>query len=203
MDEEKTNPAPKPEPTEPESPETHESLETEAAASNSEASESEASDSRASDGEPSAAEASEPSVTEPAASVPPVPEPPAPPPPPAVTTARTPNSSSLSSVTIPVLVSAIANILSAYFWLATCIGVFLTAPMLALCIFEFIFYAKAPQMTPQQIRERGTTLGIFQIVIGLFNLVSLVCGIILLVNLGRYRAGTVHDPALPRASEGT
>lgn len=106
----------------------------------------------------------------------------------------TPTPTTRSSVTIPILISAIANIIFAYLWLATCVGVIFTAPMITLAIFEFIFYAKSPQMTNDEFVSRATTLGVFEILVGLFNLVSIICGIIVLIHTSRIRA----ENALPQ-----
>lgn len=94
---------------------------------------------------------------------------------------------SLKPVTVPVLVSAVANLIGGYAWLTTCFGIVLTAPMLVLCVFELIYFATAAQMTRGQLMGRGRAIGICEIVVGVFNLVSLVCGVVVLVHLGRMR----------------
>lgn len=95
----------------------------------------------------------------------------------------------LRPVTLPILISAIANLVAGYLWLvlSSCFAVFLTAPMLVLCAFEFIYFARAPQMTARDIDRRGTTLGVFEIILGIFNGVSFVCGILVLLNTMKLR----------------
>jgi hypothetical protein len=95
----------------------------------------------------------------------------------------------LRPVVVPILVSAIANLVGGYLWLilSSCLAVFLTAPMLVLCAFEFIFFARAPQMTARDLDRRGTALGVFEIILGIFNGVSFVCGILVLLNILKVR----------------
>ena len=64
----------------------------------------------------------------------------------------------LRPITLPILISAIANLVGGYLWLilSSCFAVFLTAPMLVLCAFEFIFFARAPQMSARDLdRDLG------------------------------------------------
>jgi len=71
-------------------------------------------------------------------------------------------------LTTPVLISAIANIIFVYFSDAN----------------------RQPLATA--VRQAGV-LSLFEIIVGLFNLVSLICGIILLVNRGKYLRTEGHD----------
>ena len=93
----------------------------------------------------------------------------------------------LRTVTVPILVSAIANLVGGYLWFTTCLGIVLTAPMFALCVFEFYYFAKAPQMSRAELDRRGSAIGIFELIVGLFNGVSLVCGILTLIALGKLK----------------
>ena len=95
----------------------------------------------------------------------------------------------LRPITLPILISAIANLVGGYLWLilSSCFAVFLTAPMLVLCAFEFIFFARAPQMSARDLDRRATTLGVFEIILGIFNGVSFVCGILVLLHVMKLR----------------
>lgn len=95
----------------------------------------------------------------------------------------------LRPVTVPILVSALANLVGGYLWLflSSCLAIFLTAPMLVLCAFELIFFARAPQMAGRDLDRRGTALGVFEVILGIFNGVSFVCGILVLLNLMKLR----------------
>lgn len=97
---------------------------------------------------------------------------------------------STTAVTVPVLISAIANIVVGLIWLSTCFGVILAIPMFVLCIFEFTLYAKADRLDRATLARQATSLGVFEILIGLANTVTLICGIIALIKaskLSRHR----------------
>lgn len=59
--------------------------------------------------------------------------------------------------------------------------------MFILCVFEFWLYGESDRLPPHKLASRAGTLGIFEIICGLFNLVSFVCGIIVLINIGKYK----------------
>ena len=108
-----------------------------------------------------------------------------------------PVAARLRPVTIPVLVSALANVVAGYLWFSgSCLGIFVTAPMLVLGAFEFIYFAQAPKMPPADLQRRTAALGIFEIILGIFNGVSLACGIVVLINLNRVRAGLAEEIAV-------
>ncbi|GAB6165628.1 hypothetical protein JCM19992_16280 [Thermostilla marina] len=88
---------------------------------------------------------------------------------------------------IPLLISAIANIVVGLIWLATCFGVVLTVPMVVLCIFEFKAWAEADDMPLDQLIDHAGNLAIAEIVVGLFNTATLVCGIILAIQSSKKR----------------
>lgn len=94
---------------------------------------------------------------------------------------------SISGVTVPVLISAISNIIVGLLWLSTCFFAFLAIPMAILCIFEFALYAKAEQLHPMELRAKAQNLGVFEIIIGLVNTPTLICGIIVLINSSKLR----------------
>jgi len=88
---------------------------------------------------------------------------------------------SLEAVTTPLLISGIGNVVVGLLWLVTCYGIIFTVPMVILCVFEFSLYWNAPRMRPVQLVSRAQTLAVFEILVGLMNGVSLVCGILVLV----------------------
>lgn len=87
-------------------------------------------------------------------------------------------------VRIPILISAIFNILAALGWFSTCFLAIVGIPLLVLGIFEILMFAKLGD--PAKAREayaRARTYGVLEIcTILAFNVVSTVCGIIVLVN---------------------
>jgi hypothetical protein len=78
-----------------------------------------------------------------------------------------------------------ANIVVGLIWAATCFGIVLTIPMVILCIFEFALWSQADSLSPRQVGGRAKTLGIFEIIVGLANTPTLICGIIVLINSGK------------------
>jgi hypothetical protein len=103
---------------------------------------------------------------------------------------RAPNSqiaSARSTIKVCVLVSAIGNIAAGALWASTCIGIVLTVPMIALCVFEFILYAKLDDLSDKELADKSHMMAIGEIIVGLFNLVSLVCGIIGLINSNKLK----------------
>jgi hypothetical protein len=89
---------------------------------------------------------------------------------------------SRESIKVPVLISAISNIVVGLIWAATCIGIVFTIPMVILCIFEFALWSKADSLSSGQLAGRAKTMGIFEIIVGLANTPTLICGIIVLIN---------------------
>lgn len=89
------------------------------------------------------------------------------------------------SLIIPVLISAIGNVLIGFAWASTCFGIVFAIPMWILCVFEFHLYANADNIPPQRLASKMNTLGILEIVVGLCNLVSLICGILTLINASK------------------
>lgn len=89
-------------------------------------------------------------------------------------------------LTTPVLISAIGNIVVGLIWFGTLICIPVGIPMVILCIFEFMYYGDSDRLSPEELIRRAGNLAICEIVCGLFNLVSLVCGILLLINKGKY-----------------
>jgi hypothetical protein len=90
-----------------------------------------------------------------------------------------------SGVTVPLLVSAIGNIVVSLIWISTCFLSFLAIPLIILCIFEFVLYSQAGRIPLNRFASKAKTLGIFEVIAGLLNTITLVCGIIVLVNSSR------------------
>ncbi len=85
-------------------------------------------------------------------------------------------------IVTPILVSAIANIVIGLFWCSLCLGAVVGLPMLVLSVYEFMFYSSADTKTPLELHKASQPLAIAEIVLGVFNTVSLICGIIVLIN---------------------
>lgn len=96
---------------------------------------------------------------------------------------------SLAGVTIPLLISAIFNVLGGLLWLVATMGCAapLSIALWILCGFEFALYAKAERLPPETLGRHCLTIGIVEIIVGLFNLPALVCGILVIVNSSRLR----------------
>ena len=92
---------------------------------------------------------------------------------------------SRDGVKVPVLISAISNIVVGLIWASTCFGIVFTVPMVILCIFEFALWSKADGLSPRRLGGQAKTLAIFEIVVGLANTPTLICGIIVLINSGK------------------
>jgi hypothetical protein len=92
-----------------------------------------------------------------------------------------------TSISVPLLISAIANIAVGLLWASTCVGLVLAIPLFVLSGFEFSLYGKIGRRPLTEIARTAHTLAIFEIICGLFNTPTLVCGIILLINAGNVR----------------
>lgn len=92
---------------------------------------------------------------------------------------------SRDGVKVPVLISAISNIVVGLIWASTCLGILFTIPMVVLCCFEFALYSKADSLPLRRLGRDAKTLAIFEVVVGLANTPTLICGIIVLINSGK------------------
>jgi hypothetical protein len=97
------------------------------------------------------------------------------------------HSSVPTGITVPLLISAISNIVVGLIWLSTCFGVVFAIPMALLCIFEFMLYSRIGREPVANIARSASTLAIFEIIVGLVNTPTLICGIILMINAGKVR----------------
>jgi hypothetical protein len=94
----------------------------------------------------------------------------------------------VNAIKIPLIISAIGNIIIGYLWARTCFGIVLAIPMFVLCVFELMLFEKAQQLSPVQLANRTRIIGVFEILAGFGNLVSLPCGILALINSSKQRA---------------
>ena len=88
--------------------------------------------------------------------------------------------SRLSTIQGCVMASGIINIVVGSLLTITCYGSPIGIPMLILGIFELVHHSKRHSLPPYYYASSSITLGIFEIVIGLFNVISLIMGIIVL-----------------------
>ena len=111
--------------------------------------------------------------------------------------------SAASSISVPVLISAISNVIAALIWglltlMGGCCALPLPVALIVLCIFEFRLSSNAQTMPASQLASNAQTIGILEIVAGVMgNLVALVCGIIVLVNSNQVRAEAPARPPQP------
>lgn len=96
-----------------------------------------------------------------------------------------PPGSRADAVRIPILISAIFNLLTAIGWAMGCITIVISIPLIVLCIFEFMQHAKLGDPNRRGNLADSTRiiaiLEICTIITG--NLPSMICGILVLVNL--------------------
>lgn len=98
-------------------------------------------------------------------------------------------------IVTPVLISGIVNAFTGIVWL--CLMPPIGAAMIALSVFEFLHFSKAGRMTPIACANNAFIIGIFEIIAGLFNLVSLPCGIIVVIYAsGIKKSATPVPPAV-------
>jgi hypothetical protein len=88
--------------------------------------------------------------------------------------------SRLSTIQGCVMASGILNVIMGSLLTLTCYGSVIGIPMLILGIFELIHHSKRNTLPPYYYASASITLGIFEIVVGLFNIVTLIMGIIVL-----------------------
>lgn len=86
-----------------------------------------------------------------------------------------------SGVPICVLISGLANILFGLAWTLMLCGAVLGIPMVVLAVFEFIYFAQANSKPTDDAANQARILGVLEIISGLFNGVSLICGILVLI----------------------
>lgn len=88
-------------------------------------------------------------------------------------------------VRIPLLLSGIFNTFAALAWASTCIFAVVGIPLLVLAIFEFKAFLELGRGGPYApMKGRVQTLGILEIcTILTFNLLSMICGIIVLAQM--------------------
>ena len=94
---------------------------------------------------------------------------------------RTPDS-----LKIPVLVSLIWNVGVAAVCALTCVGLIVSIPLGFLAWNEWQLWQKVDKVSTQQFAADAKALAIWQIVAGLVSIVSLVCGIILMIEGGKH-----------------
>jgi hypothetical protein len=92
-------------------------------------------------------------------------------------------------LTVPIVVSAVWNLLTAATWafLVPCLGFIVAAPYCVLAAFEIATFQRCRTMSPRELYDRCGWLGGFQILLGVFNLAPVVCGVLLLAYRDRLR----------------
>lgn len=95
----------------------------------------------------------------------------------------------LSGITTPILISAIANLIIGIFWACTVFGFIFAIPMWICCAAEFGLHGKADRLPAEKFAKKANNLATFEIIVGLLNLFSLVCGILVLINSGKVLKG--------------
>lgn len=107
-------------------------------------------------------------------------------------------SSSRNGIAVPLLISAILNVIgglvwaSAFLWsltewpteqILTVITAVLSGLMGTLSVYEWLLWSKTDRLSPNDLSRRATSLGIRMCIVGLLtNPITLICGIIVLSN---------------------
>ena len=97
-------------------------------------------------------------------------------------------------LTGPIMVSAVWNLLTGAWWgfsgisWLPCIGLFIAVPYVILAYYEIMTFQRAETLTPQELYRRCGVLAICQILLGLTNVLPVVCGVLLLVYRDRLLA---------------
>ncbi len=87
---------------------------------------------------------------------------------------------------VPLLVSGIFNIVVGSIWAITCLGFVLTIPMWILAAYELSLYRQADDLSSAELAARAKSLSVYQIIAGVLNTPTLICGIILMIQSGKY-----------------
>ncbi len=104
-------------------------------------------------------------------------------------------------VTAPIIVSSGWNAVTAVglMVMIPCLGFVLALPYVLLAVYEFSTFQRAESMPPQELHDRCGVLAVLQILLGLTNIVPVVCGVLLLVYRDRLLSyessyGSVEEP---------
>ena len=90
-----------------------------------------------------------------------------------------------NGIRVPLLISAIFNIIVGLIWFVTIFGIVIAVPLWILTAFQFSAYSRIGRIPPKHNALKSMqAYGIIMIVAGLFNTATLICGILVLVNLG-------------------
>jgi hypothetical protein len=88
--------------------------------------------------------------------------------------------SRLSTIQGCVMASGIVNVVMGSLLTLSCYLSPIGLPMLILGIFELVHHSKRHTLPAYYFASSSVTLGVFEIVVGLFNIVSLIMGILVL-----------------------
>ena len=92
-------------------------------------------------------------------------------------------------LTVPIVVSSVWNLMTAAAWafLVPCFGFLIAVPYCVLAAFEIATFQRAQSMAPRELYDRCGWLGGFQILLGIANVLPVVCGVLLLAYRDRLR----------------
>ncbi len=94
---------------------------------------------------------------------------------------------SRDGVKVLLVVSAISNIVVGILWASTCFGVILTVPMIVLSVLELMLWSKADSVPKRSLGRQAFNMSIFEILLGIANTPTLICGIILMINSNKLK----------------
>ncbi len=87
---------------------------------------------------------------------------------------------------VPVLVSGIFNLVFAVGLGATGCLIPLAIPLVILAYYEIKLFQKADDIPTHEFAAEAKSLAIYEIIVGVFNTPTLICGIILIIQGGKY-----------------
>lgn len=92
-----------------------------------------------------------------------------------------------SAVMTPLQVSAIANLVVGGLYVLSLCGSFIGAGLVILGFYELKLHKEARRHSPAVFLEKASQLAIFEILAGLFNIISLPCGIINMIQTSKLK----------------
>jgi len=91
---------------------------------------------------------------------------------------------SRSGITTPLMIAGISDIIVAIIWLFTCYGSIFSIFLIIHACFALTLSSGAKRMSATELSSAANTNAIFCLLVGLFNLVTFICGIVLFCNIG-------------------
>ncbi len=98
------------------------------------------------------------------------------------------DESTRRAISTQMLVAGVANLAFGLLYVSTVIGAVIGVPMFALGLCELLNHSKIDSLDADQLKSKASLYGTLDIIAGLFNLVSLICGILTVAKSGNVKA---------------